>query len=87
MKPEPLKNKGVIGQYSDYENFGDSIEFKERMFFKSEIKSAVEWLKKKIDEYCIGRPPIAVKNDNTIYTVVDLIDEAFEDVMKSKEGE
>ena len=43
-------------------------------------KKQVKQFIRNIDEYCIGRPPIAVKNDNTIVTVVDLIKEVFEDV-------
>ena len=72
MEPEPLKNKGVIGQYSDYEKFGDSINFKERMFFKSEIKSAVEWLK------LILSGTVMTKEKNIYYW----IDKAFEDVVE-----
>jgi hypothetical protein len=51
--------------------------------YNTDIKSAVEWLIQKIDDYCIGRPSIAVKNDNTIYTVVDLIKETFPDLNPS----
>lgn len=80
MKPEPLKNKGVIGQYSDYEKFGDSINFKERMFFKSEIKSAVEWLEKKIGESENSSDTLCMSKGE----LYEWIDEAFEDVTKWK---
>lgn len=74
MKTEPLK-----GKECNYHNEQDLDEYTP-IFYKEDIKSAVEWLKAQLntftqDEYI----------RLTTFAVEDLIDEAFEDVVKKKD--
>jgi hypothetical protein len=67
MTPEPLKGK-------EY-NFEDNNFY----FSREAVKDAVEWLKEKLDsEEAHGGVP----EELNLGTVLDLIDEAFEDVTK-----
>lgn len=73
IKIEPLKNKMLV--YLD--EYGHYVGEK---FHAKDVKSAVQYLKKQIDNKNIG----TVYEFTIIHKVIlDLIDEAFEDVIKN----
>ena len=69
MKPEPLKNK--IGM-------SNACIFNSEIALTSDIKSAIEWLKRELTSF-----PIC-KSLNYV-VLIETIDEAFEDVMGVEE--
>ncbi len=78
MKPEPLKNKlkedntnGCVGMSK---NDIESYNYVENYFFKEDVKSAVEWLKKELEKLWLDKK---IENMN-----INLINKAFEDVTK-----
>lgn len=76
MKPEPLKNKT---HYHNVKNAEGKTNQKYPYHYDSDIKSAVEWLEKKIGES---------NNSDTICMskgeLYEWIEETFEDVTKWK---
>jgi len=85
MKPEPLKNR--LCKYPDL------ITPKSGVFFKEDIKSAVEWLKeelksdvyKKVRDEAYRRkfkPKVGGLSGYMHTLIVKKIDEAFEDIIK-----
>ena len=73
MKTEPLKNKVVyVGNLCK-----DKDNHTLRVALESDLKSAVEWLKNQI------MPDQKIK-EFTQWQIIDLIDKAFEDVVKKE---
>jgi len=80
MKPEPLKSKVVyVGNLcKDKNNYNlRVVPEKVELIDKMDIKSAVEWLKNQI------MPDQKIK-EFTQWQIIDLIDKAFEDVVKKE---
>lgn len=73
-RAEPLKGKGwsKLTQEQWSKRFFD---FNQDRFSEEDIRSAVEWCKKEIQKEFLGKP----------VEIFEIIDEAFEDVMKSEE--
>ena len=70
MKPEPLKGKRINRRGINY-------------YYHTDIKSAVEWLKYKIQPNALitgNKEKTALICD--VQQIIDLIDKAFEDVVK-----
>ena len=79
MKPEPLKNKKLTSLgTSPYVMNKDNI-----VFFEKDIKSAVEWLKEKLDSESEGSKVAYSERKNIDLEITkNLINKAFEDVVK-----
>jgi len=75
MKPEPLK-----GKITQAEN--PEMDCQRDMFLKEDIKSAVEWLKQRVKEDYERNNNVRDLESDSLYDteILDLIDEAFEDV-------
>lgn len=84
MKPEPLKNK-----WSDGVNFNKSkgkiiatvdIKLPWRIYTEKDIRSAIEWLKQKINSTCeSGSPKCHACKQN-----IGFIEKAFPDILEVK---
>ncbi len=72
IKPEPLKGKVIDFHSGTIKLYNNKAE----MCYKEDIRSAVEWLRNKVNHYS--------DEDNYITNavVMALLIEAFEDVMK-----
>ncbi len=82
-KAEPLKGKGILmklGDIPNIETFGD-FNPEIRMFPRDNIKSAVEWLKDEVITDIQYDFPAGLQTEKT-RKLWNLIDKAFEDVMK-----
>ena len=80
MKPEPLKNKIW---YVDEINSEQSGIFNTPIIPKKDVASAVEWLKDKMFRHLIDGS-METRDNISTYDAHELIDEAFEDVVKKK---
>lgn len=85
MKPEPLKDSEwwLHHIYNDA-GYTDRKKKKQtlavlRGYTKGDVKSAVEWLKQELEEFCLNRKAPLDRR------VIEIIDEAFPD-LKEKEG-
>ncbi len=79
MNPEPLKGKGLWSKDEMIKWNDQKQEYSEK-----DIKSAVEWLKDKINYQEINKYKSLTKGLclNDIEIINNFIDKAFEDVMK-----
>ena len=75
MKPEPLKGKEQYFMEHMIKRYDGR---KELFYWRNDVKSAVEWLKSKVT--------VRDYNEYMRREVHKLIDEAFEDVCKEKDG-
>ena len=77
MKPEPLKNKKVTFVDGKYQGM--------HFFWKDSVASAVEWLKQEIEQESLYPCGFDKTCDRpTKEDILELIDQAFEDVMRNE---
>ncbi len=83
-KPEPLKDKIVEIDSVSWTTTQQIGTTSVRAIHISDIKSAVEWLKKEIYEceMLIEKSGSRLSNIINLYDVINVIDKAFEDVTK-----
>ena len=75
VKPKPLK-ESFLGKAIHPEFIEEDTDI---YYLKKDVKSAVEWLKDKLQFF-----PETMEND---FKIIELLDEAFEDVVNKRQGE